>query len=410
MRASPPLRRAPRESGARGPARAYFPGVEGLRAVAALLVLCTHVGFVSGLNTSPGVLGALTARAEVGVGVFFVISGFLLYRPWAAAHLRGEPGPPLGPFLLRRLLRILPLYLLVLATTVALVPSARPQDGWDLLLLPLLGQVYRHQTVYLGIPQAWSLCVELAFYLTLPLWAGFVGRQRLSASRQFRREVWCIVGLLVTGLVSRYVLEVTEPVPRAVWHGFLPVWFDLFALGFLLAVLSVRWSGTAADTRRRIGRWTTATCWSLAALLYFVLATQVGLGRTPLYERTPGQAVAEEVLWGAIAFLLLLPAVLGNPRPLLWRPVALVGLASYGVYLWHQLVVRELLDLSGRELFQVPFLPFLAVVLLVTVALAAVTYSAVERPAVRWGRRLGVRAEVRTDTHSCRNGSAGPRA
>lgn len=390
------------------PARAYFPAVEGLRAVAALLVVCAHVGFVAGVNTGSGLPGALAARAEVGVGVFFVISGFLLYRPWAVAHLRGEPGPRIGPFLLRRMLRILPLYGLVLAVTLALVPSARPKDGWDAVLLPVLGQVYRHQTVYLGVPQAWSLCVELAFYLTLPLWAAFVGRHPHPPARQFRRELTCIVGLMVTGLSARYLLEVTEPVPWAVWHGFLPVWFDLFALGFLLAVLSVRWSGAAGGRRLAAGARTTATCWSLAALAYLVLATRLGLGRIPLYERSPGQAVAEELLWGAVAFLLLLPAVIGTPRVLLLRPVGFVGLVSYGVYLWHQLVVRELLHFSGRNLFQVPFGLFAPGVLLGTVALAAVTYLAVERPAVRWGRRWGRVARSGTEPALIRT-AAGPR-
>src|ERR1700710_648212 len=133
-----PTRPARARSGA-----AFFPAVEGLRAVAALLVVLVHVAFVAGLTSSPGGTGAYTARAEVGVGVFFVISGFLLYRPWVLAHRDGAAGPPLARFLVRRALRILPLYWVALAVTWLLVPRSRPKDLLDAVLLPLLGQVYR---------------------------------------------------------------------------------------------------------------------------------------------------------------------------------------------------------------------------------------------------------------------------
>lgn len=368
--------------------RAFFPGVEGLRAVAALLVLLVHVAFVAGLTTAAGATGDFTARAEVGVGVFFVISGFLLYRPWVAAHLGAGVRPTTGRFLVRRVLRILPLYWLVLVVTLLLVPAARPQDALDAVLLPLLGQVYREQTVFLGVPQAWSLCVELAFYLALPVYAAVLGR--LGATRDARgreRLEWAAIGVLfLGGLGLRGLLEATSPVPWKVWHGFLPVWLDLFALGFALAVLSVRWSRTGVPFALRGGAFAVG-CWIGAAGVYVVLARGVGLGRNPLYERGTAQALVEELLWGAFAVLLLLPAVTGSPRALTWRPVAVLGLVSYGIYLWHQLVVETLLARTGWDLFQVAFSVLLPVVVLLTAALAAVSYRAVERPAIALGVR-----------------------
>jgi peptidoglycan/LPS O-acetylase OafA/YrhL len=380
----------------RGPA--FFPAVEGLRGLAALLVVVVHVGFVSGLSTRPGLPGELTARAEVGVGVFFVLSGFLLYRPFAVAHLADGPAPAVGRFLVRRLFRILPLYWVVLAATLLLVPSARPRDALDAVLLPVLGQVYREQTVFLGVPQAWSLCVELVFYLTLPVYAALLGRlgRARDAAGRVRAEWTGIAVLVAGGLAVRLVLELTNPVPWRVWHGFLPVWTDLFGLGFALAVGSVRWGERGAPRWLRSRRGVLA-CWAGAALAYLVLALGVGLGRDPLYDRPPGQAVAEELLWGAFAVLLLLPAVAGTPRALIWRPVAAIGLFSYGVYLWHQLAVHVVVDVTPWESFRIPFGTLLGVVVTVAVALAAVSYLLVERPGIDAGHRFSAGVQRRRE-------------
>jgi peptidoglycan/LPS O-acetylase OafA/YrhL len=381
--------------------RAFFPGVEGARAVAALLVLVVHVAFVAGLTTAGGAVGAYTARAEVGVGVFFVISGFLLYRPWVIAHRDGVAGPPLGRFLIRRALRILPLYWVVLAVTLLLVPRSRPTDALDAVLLPLLGQVYREQTVYLGVPQAWSLCVELVFYLALPAYAALLARAGRRANDWQRAEWTGIAALYLGGLAARGLLEATSPVPWSVWHGLLPVWVDLFALGFALAVVSVRWAeGSDAPQvlQRPVGA---LACWLAAAVVFAVLARGIGLGRDPLYERGTGQALAEQVLWGLFAVLVLLPAVAGAPRALTARSVAFLGLVSYGIYLWHQAVVESVIEASHWDVFRAPFWALLAVVAGLTVALAAVSYRLIERPAIALGHRL------RNSTHQRREGLAG---
>ena len=383
----PPGRPVPFRSGG-----AFYPAVEGMRAVAALLVVVVHVAFVAGLTTSHGAAGAYTARAEVGVGVFFVISGFLLYRPWVLAHRDGRPGPALGRFLVRRALRILPLYWVALAFTLLLVPRSRPKDALDAVLLPLLGQVYRRQTVYLGVPQAWSLCVEIVFYLALPVYAALLARAgRLGRGGRlgWERAEWAGIAVLyVGGLAARGLFEATSPVPWSVWHGFLPVWVDLFALGFALAVLSVRWSSGSGPPdllRRPAGA---AACWIAAAGVFVLLAGGIGLGRDPLYERGTGQALAEQVLWGLFAVLLMLPAVAGAPRVLTLRVVVFLGLVSYGIYLWHQLVVDLLTAHTGWDSFRTPFSALLPVVVLITVAVSAVTYRFVEWPGITLGHRL----------------------
>ncbi len=95
-----------------------FPLVDGLRAIAALSVVVYHVGLVSGLNEGGGGAHYAFQRLNVGVTLFFVISGFLLYRPYVNARLRGTPRPTARQFFRRRLLRIVPAYWAALAILV----------------------------------------------------------------------------------------------------------------------------------------------------------------------------------------------------------------------------------------------------------------------------------------------------
>ncbi|SDI79308.1 Acyltransferase family protein [Rhodococcus triatomae] len=90
--------------------------ITGLRAFAALLVVGTHAGFWTG-NYTEDTAGWFFARLEAGVAVFFVLSGFLLFRPWVTALARGTSGPSLTRYFRHRARRILPAYWLVVIST-----------------------------------------------------------------------------------------------------------------------------------------------------------------------------------------------------------------------------------------------------------------------------------------------------
>src|SRR4051812_17571964 len=176
-----------------------FPLFDSLRAIAALCIFGTHAYAIL-LFSDSSPLRQYAARLDVGVPIFFAISGFLLYRPFVKARLDGDAVPPTGAYAWRRLLRIGPAYwvaltVIALATSLPLVFTLA--DG------PLLygfGQVYKPGLAIGGLTQAWSLCVEAAFYLFLPLYA-LAMRSLPIRTREgrFRAELAGVAVLVVAG-------------------------------------------------------------------------------------------------------------------------------------------------------------------------------------------------------------------
>ena len=181
------------------PGNPRFPLFDGLRAIAAGSILVTHVAAITSFNRlNP--LGAYTARLNMGVAFFFVISGFLLYRPFLAARFAGRPGPRIRDYARRRVLRIVPAYwlaLTVLAATVGLC-GVFTGDWW--IYYGFL-QNTRLSTTLCGIGAAWSLAIEASFYVALPIWALLMARvQRGRPARTMVRIE--IAALLAISLFS----------------------------------------------------------------------------------------------------------------------------------------------------------------------------------------------------------------
>lgn len=108
-----------------------------MRAIAALLVVGTHAAFATGQLTH-GYLGAIYARLDIGVAIFFALSEFLLFRPWVHAAASGSEPPPLALYARHRLRRIMPAYLVVVLATFAIytvfTPGPNPGQTWHGLL------------------------------------------------------------------------------------------------------------------------------------------------------------------------------------------------------------------------------------------------------------------------------------
>jgi peptidoglycan/LPS O-acetylase OafA/YrhL len=125
----------------------HNPALTGMRAVAALLVIGTHAAFATGKLTH-GYIGAIYARLDIGVALFFVLSGFLLFRPWVVAAATGDTSPGLVRYARQRLRRVMPGYLVTVFATfelyVVFTPSPNPAQTWHGLLRYLtLTQIIR---------------------------------------------------------------------------------------------------------------------------------------------------------------------------------------------------------------------------------------------------------------------------
>src|SRR5882757_7935201 len=151
-----------------GGTRGFLPAVEGMRACAAVGVVVTHVAFQTG--HTGGVTGRLFGRFDLAVAVFFALSGFLLWRGHAAAARGLGAQPRTGHYLRSRVVRIMPAYLVAVVVILTLLPDAKADLTVWLANLSL-SQIYVPLTLTAGLTQMWSLSVEVAFYLAVPLLA-----------------------------------------------------------------------------------------------------------------------------------------------------------------------------------------------------------------------------------------------
>src|SRR5919204_363943 len=213
-----------------------FPLVDSMRAIAVIAIFLFHA-----LDSK------WTARLNVGVPLFFVISAFLLYRPFVAARYQDKPRIRTRDFLQRRVLRIVPAYwVAVLVILASIGAPAYAIDGYDKLgMYLLLVQNYRPETVLLLIPGAWSLCVEASFYLALPAYAA-AAASWASGPRGFRRELWLLVAIAILSVTYRDILFATSGDTVFAWAT-LPATALWFALGMGAAVISV---ASEVDRRR----------------------------------------------------------------------------------------------------------------------------------------------------------------
>jgi peptidoglycan/LPS O-acetylase OafA/YrhL len=385
-------------------------GLDGVRAVGAWSILVYHCwlfsspsgnsirfGSIAGLN-SEQIIGDLA----YGVTVFFTLSGFLLYRPFAAALLRERQAPRVRAYLRNRALRILPAYWVILVATNLLsavlvrVSADRVTVGGPLPAKVLaqdaaLVQNYHPSTLLTGIAPAWSLAVEVAFYLTLPLLAaaGLLFAAQVSSRSGRRLAALAPAALiLLIGLSGRAATLYLVPGNSGWagdWHSVVERSFwcqaDLFAFGMALAVLHVEFE----DGFVRLSRWWRPMVLA-SALGGLVLVTAQAKGLTtqlgPSYWNTLMAAVCASFL-----ALVVLTSPDGRRSRLVGilasRPFRFAGLISYSVFLWHEPLVRFLAGHGLTRAGRVGLLENLVELAVLSGVLAALTYRFVEVPALR---------------------------
>ena len=388
--------------------RRTYPTFEGIRALAAVAIVVFHAGTYTGLTwnaraSDHGISGWIR-HLDVGVTVFFVLSAFLLYRPFVAAHLRSGPRPDPRSYLVRRVTRIFPAYWLALTVGVFVFGYSAELDLWGKVRLYGLIQIYWQDTLLAGLPQAWSLNTEITFYLFLPVWALFLRRWGRSRDEVVRVQYLGCVALYLMALAFRAWLRWDG---RDLGYTWLPAHLDAFALGMALAVASAAVAARSAsgDRRRRsggaaglIGRLADRPALALTGAV--VAYGGVVLLDMPLGFEHPSvaQEVAHQVLFGLVAALVVIPGALGTGRGawnrlLASRPLHALGLVSYGLYLWH---ITTLYEIDRRwwpdgPVASASVVTTLWLALLATVAastVAALSWWAIERPLMEQARRV----------------------
>lgn len=386
-----------------------LPGLEGLRGLAAVAVLLYHVQRqLSPSTTEVPVLSEITFLSH-GVTLFFVLSGFLLFRPFVAARVGGERMPRTRRYLVNRLLRIFPGYLAVLLVvsllfrTAWLPPRADGEpDRFGMLSLPdtlleaTLLQSYFPSTVRTGLEVAWTLTVELTFYLLLPLLAGLAAKAAhrwvavlIPVGFMFAvgiaGKTWYVLGNAGLSSSEQVTFEWGANWTTVISRSIL-VHADLFAWGMLAAVIFVALRNGDLPVSWMRRRWMLG----VGAAVVLVVSTLPRIG------------ILVEPLVALSSALLLLLVVLPPSRGGEWGtaarfletgPVRWLGLVSFSIYLWHLPLLRLLRDhglVFGDDV--AGLFGNITLIAALTFGLSALSYNLVEAPALRLKKRLSGRA------------------
>ncbi len=311
----------------------------GIRALAATLVVATHAAYTTGKYTH-GYLGLVCSRLEIGVPIFFVLSGFLLFRPWVKAAATRQAAPTLKRYSWHRVRRIMPAYVVtvLLAFVIYQFRTAGPNPGhtWtgllrNLTLTQLYTDNYDYSYLHQGLTQMWSLAVEVSFYVALPLLAYLLV---VVLCRRSWRPGLLLAGIAALGLLTPawlVVVYTTDWLPDGA-RLWLPTYLLWFLSGMALAVLQVQ----------RV-RCYAFVALPLALVSFFIASTPVA-GEPTTSPTGLAQAIVKGVFYAAIASLVIAPVALGDrgwySQILATRPMVWLGEISYEIFLVHLVIVE----------------------------------------------------------------------
>src|SRR5947209_5326888 len=399
--------------------------LDGVRAIAILMVIVFHINRITGdslWNQVANPLASSVATAGgTGVTLFFVLSGFLLFMPFAKALLFDTPWPLARVFYLRRVLRIMPGYYVSLFLLILFMhPEYLQRDHLKDLLLFLTFFMDSSQATFrqLNGPY-WTLATEWQFYMLLPLIAigiAFVV-SRVPIKRRLLAVTACLVGIIIWGLFIRYwglyfsqYPSQTFLVPQAVFNGFMFILFGItgkytedFAIGMFVSLCYIY--AQHPLTNKKIARgWQRLSPWLWTGgilILVFSAMWHFKKGYAWSWPFIP-TGLMQNYDWLsdillAIGFAACIAAVLYGSSGLKaifnWPLLRWVGLISFSLYIWHiPLLVlfqsRIMPLLQGLQLNRYESYSLYWVwMLLIIFPFAFLFYLLVERPWIRLGDR-----------------------
>lgn len=355
--------------------RQNYPLIDNLRAVAALLVVTYHV-IVLGQWTLPADAGwfRIFSIGWIGVDCFFVISGFVITLSALKDHQRQPLNYRTG-FALRRLARIVPLYVL---TSVLYIFLVKP----DLLMASSRDQLIQITTHLLFIHNlfpatggsingpSWSIGLEMQFYALILLITPWLSRVSI---------VRMLLTMVTVGWAYRYLITFiyvpggVEPHKQFFFTTQLPGTLDEFGIGMAFALAVHQRQGMLS--RVLTPGWRNCVAWMMLALALTAMASGTFWPRSNYWHLTSMIVFWRTLLAAAFAAWLAVAMTLPVANWPLFKPTRYLGQISYGIYLWHMLVLETLINLPtlrGASL--------LWQVLIGTTLLASLSWHLLEKP------------------------------
>jgi len=377
--------------------------LDSLRGISTILIVVYHTSFVSGYTVEHAdSIGAYIDRLNIGVAIFFVLSGFLIFRPFAHSLIHGSPLPKTRSYYLKRAARILPGYWLALFVLAGLDALTIVNTSGFIRNVFIVHSFTEHN-VFTGIRQAWTLAIEMSFYVVVPAFAYVFVRQTK------RRNGPVVVSTLLKALsflflgayAFRLFIHQIDFWFLDTAHIWLPSHMDTLALGMGLAVLVE--APASAKTLLKVKNFIANHTGSFVVCSVFVwlisanINMAIGLNRTEFHIDLLGH-----FLYGIASVLLVAPFCVDSQALLVkavsFRLFTWLGTISYGIYLWHMAF------LGGN--FAEKYMPYtendgqvllrFLVVLPASIAIASLSYYVLERPIMRAiNQRFTLKKELR---------------
>ncbi len=311
--------------------------LDGLRGIAILLVLWYHVWEISWLPAPLQALQFLPETGFIGVHLFFFLSGFVISYPFVRAKIRATTPPSWRHFAWRRFIKIVPSYVLSIAVAYAIgYPRAQGPaiPVWQALVAHLLFVHTWFPTIYGSINGVlWTLAVEVEFYLIFPLlWWCFQRAPWLTATAMIALSLaWrsAMASCCYTTLFTTYSEN-------------LPGYLGIFACGMIAAWIYCR-LGEAYAARRYGGF---APILALAGGVFLIVLLQALYANRFADQWSLVWQIHTRELFG-VAFAAVALGALWSPtilqRLLANSLLTFFGVISYNLYLYHQMLAREML-------------------------------------------------------------------